>query len=119
MAGGAVFGFASGFAISFGSLFLGALSSYALGRFLARDFVVQKLGSRTEPIERLLKHHAFWAVVRLRILPAPFCADQLRRFARRHGLRRLRGGHHPRPATCHAGTELHCFGPGRRSREPH
>ncbi len=72
LAGGAVFGFASGFAISFGSLFLGALSSYALGRFLARDFVVQTLGSRTEPIERLLKHHAFWAVVRLRILPAPF-----------------------------------------------
>ena len=53
-------------------MFLGALASYALGRFLARDFVVQKLGSRIARFERLLKHHAFWAVVRLRILPVPF-----------------------------------------------
>lgn len=71
-AGGAIFGWAWGSLYNFIGLCLGALSSFLLARTLGRGLIVQLLGTRLKKIERLVSRHGFWALVRIRFVPAPF-----------------------------------------------
>lgn len=71
-AGGAIFGWAWGSLYNFVGLCLGALSSFLLARTLGRGLIVQLLGQRLKKIERMVSRHGFWALVRVRFVPAPF-----------------------------------------------
>jgi uncharacterized membrane protein YdjX (TVP38/TMEM64 family) len=70
--GGAVFGVALGATLGFVSLILASALSFWIARSLAHDFVVATLGSRLDPIERLLERSGFWTLFRLRFMPLPF-----------------------------------------------
>lgn len=71
-AGGAIFGWAWGSFYNFVGLWLGALSSFLLARTLGRGLIVQLLGKRLKKVERMVSRHGFWALVRIRFVPAPF-----------------------------------------------
>ena len=71
LVGGAVFGVVLGGVLSLSGLVLASVLSFALTRWLARDFVEQLLGERAQIVERLLDNHGFWALARLRLVPLP------------------------------------------------
>jgi phospholipase D1/2 len=73
LAGAVVFGAAQGTLYNLIGLFLGAASTYALGRFLGRDFVRHLAGKRLKKVERGLAQRGFWGLVAIRFVPGlPF-----------------------------------------------
>lgn len=74
LAGGVVFGFAAGTGINLVGTWLGAASTFALGRLLGRDLVAQVLGPRLATVERAVERYGFWTLVRLRFVPIPYAA---------------------------------------------
>ena len=72
LVGAAVFGAFQGGVLALASLVGGAVLSYVLARWLARDFVAHVLGPRTKVVERLVGNRNFWALLRLRFIPVPF-----------------------------------------------
>lgn len=72
LAGGFVFGALWGGVLNFVGTFLGAGSSFLLGRLLGRDLVVHLAGDRLQRVERVLHRRGFWTLVRVRFLPVPF-----------------------------------------------
>ncbi len=71
-ASAAVFGFATGVALTWLGLLIGAVISYGLATSLARDFVSALLDSRIDPLKRFLDRTGFWTLTRLRLAPIPF-----------------------------------------------
>jgi len=72
LAGGLVFGFGWGALLNFAGSWLAAVTTYAVGRLLGRDFFEHLLGSRLTLIENLVERHGFWTLVRLRLVPIPY-----------------------------------------------
>lgn len=72
VAGGAIFGTAWGTLYNLLGAFLGATASFLVGRYLGRDLVVHLARGRLDRVEKLLRRHGFWALVRVRFLPLPF-----------------------------------------------
>ena len=72
VAGGAVFGLVQGATLGFLALIVAASLSFWVARSLAHDFVVHILGSKLEPVERMLERSGFWTLFRLRFVPVPF-----------------------------------------------
>lgn len=69
---GALFGVVWGTALNVAGLFLGSATSYALARWLGRDFVVHVAGDRLKRAEKLFEKRGFWPLVQVRFLPVPF-----------------------------------------------
>lgn len=74
LAGGIVFGFATGTLVNFAGTWLGAAATFAVARLLGRDLVAQLLGPRLAAIERTVERHGFWTLMRLRFVPIPYAA---------------------------------------------
>jgi uncharacterized membrane protein YdjX (TVP38/TMEM64 family) len=75
LAGGAVFGFATGSLLNWLGATIGAAGAYAIGRGLGRDAVRSLLGRRASAFDRLVADHGFLAMLRLRLIPlVPFNA---------------------------------------------
>lgn len=72
LAGGAVFGTWLGALLNFVGLLLGGTITFGIGRLLGRELVVQLLGKRRVQLQRILRQHGFWAMVRLRFVPFPY-----------------------------------------------
>ncbi len=72
IAGGAVFGFLRGFALTYIGTLLATSACYGAARWLGQEAVRQLLGSRFLALEKLLDHAGFWTMVRLRFIPIPF-----------------------------------------------
>ena len=73
IAGAIVFGTFYGSAYNIVGVFLGAATTYFLGRHLGRDFLVHLAGRRLKKVERFLRRHGgFWGLVGVRFLPLPF-----------------------------------------------
>lgn len=73
IAGAIVFGTLYGSIYNIVGIFLGAASTYLLGRHLGRDFLVHFAGQRLKKVERFLRRHGgFWGLVGVRFLPLPF-----------------------------------------------
>jgi phospholipase D1/2 len=72
MAGGVVFGFATGTLLNLAGTWLGAAATFGAARLLGRDLVAQVLGARLARVERAVERHGFWTLVRLRFVPIPF-----------------------------------------------
>ncbi len=67
--GGAVFGPARGWLLSWVACLLAAVFGYALARILGRDFVARILGpERWERLDGLMEQHGFWAMARARLM---------------------------------------------------
>lgn len=71
-AGGFVFGTFLGGFYNFLGTFLGAATSFGMGRVLGRDFVAHVAGERLRKVEKLLSRLGFWALARGRLMPIPF-----------------------------------------------
>lgn len=69
---GALFGAFFGTLLNTTGLFLGSATSYALARWLGRDFVVHIAGERLQRAEKLFEKRGFWPLVQVRFLPVPF-----------------------------------------------
>lgn len=74
LAGGIVFGFATGTLVNFAGTWLGAAATFAVARLLGRDLVARLLGPRLAAIERTVERHGFWTLLRLRFVPIPYAA---------------------------------------------
>lgn len=72
LSGGAVFGTWLGALLNFVGLLLGGVATFGVGRLLGRQLVSQLLGSYGVRLQRLLRQHGFWAMVRLRFVPFPY-----------------------------------------------
>lgn len=72
LAGGLVFGFAWGSVLNLAGTWLGAATTFLLGRLLGKDFVEHLLGSRIRALEELVERHGFWTLVRIRFVPIPY-----------------------------------------------
>lgn len=69
LAGGAMFGFAIGTLVNWLGTVMGATASYLIGRSLGKEALRELLGRRVQRLDTLLEEHAFWAILRLRLLP--------------------------------------------------
>ena len=75
LAGGAVFGVATGIALTWLGATAGATGAYLLGRSLGADALQRVLGSRVGSLDRLRGDGAFLTLLRLRLIPViPFNA---------------------------------------------
>lgn len=72
LAGGIVFGTGWGTLYNFVGNFLGAATTFFVGRHMGRDFVVHMFGERLRGAEKLLARHGFWTLLRVRFIPIPF-----------------------------------------------
>jgi phospholipase D1/2 len=72
LTGGMVFGFIPGFLLNLLGTWLGGVTTYFLGRFLGRDFVMHLAGNRLKKVERAIARRGFWSLVALRLLPIPY-----------------------------------------------
>lgn len=72
VAGGFVFGLGMGSLYNYVGCWLGAASSFALGRVLGRDLVHQLLGNKLQRVETLLEEVGFFGLVGVRFMPIPF-----------------------------------------------
>lgn len=73
VAGGVVFGPVYGSLYNLVGIFLGATTTYFMGRHLGRDLVVHLAGKRMKRVERALTRRAgFWSLAGVRFLPLPF-----------------------------------------------
>ncbi len=71
--GAVVFGAVYGSIYNIVGVFLGAATTYLLGRHLGRDFLVHLAGERLKKVERFLRRHGgFWGLVGVRFVPLPF-----------------------------------------------
>lgn len=75
LAGGAIFGVASGIALTWLGATLGATGAYLLARALGGDALRRLLGARAGTLDRILGDGAFLTMLRLRLIPVvPFNA---------------------------------------------
>jgi uncharacterized membrane protein YdjX (TVP38/TMEM64 family) len=73
IAGGMVWGVLWGSVYNVVGIFLGAASTYWLGRVLGRDFVHHLFGHRLRRVERMVaRRGGFWSLAGVRFLPFPF-----------------------------------------------
>lgn len=73
VAGGVVFGPVYGALYNLTGIFLGAASTYFLGRHLGRDLVIHLAGRQMKRVERALTRRAgVWSLAGVRFLPLPF-----------------------------------------------
>lgn len=72
MAGGLVFGWAWGSVLNVLGTWLGAASTYLVGRLLGRDLLESLLGGRMKLLEEMVEKHSFWTLVRIRFVPIPY-----------------------------------------------
>ena len=72
VAGGAVFGFATGLLLNYLGVVMGASASYWVARLVGRDLARRLLSSRWETLESLIQKRGFWPLVSLRFVPVPF-----------------------------------------------
>ena len=73
VAGGMVFGPVYGSLYNLVGIFLGAASTYFLGRHLGRDLVVHLAGRQMKRVERALtRRGGLWSLAGVRFLPLPF-----------------------------------------------
>jgi phospholipase D1/2 len=73
IAGGVVWGVLRGSVYNVLGIFLGAASTYWLGRVLGRDFVLHLFGRRLRRVERMVaRRGGFWSLAGVRFLPLPF-----------------------------------------------
>ena len=73
VAGGMVFGPVWGSLYNVVGIFLGAASTFLLGRLLGRDMVVHLGGRRIKKVERAIaRQSGFWSLAGIRFLPLPF-----------------------------------------------
>lgn len=71
--GGVVFGPVYGSLYNLIGIFLGATTTYTLGRHLGHDLVLHLAGKRMKRVERALTRRAgFWSLAGVRFLPLPF-----------------------------------------------
>jgi uncharacterized membrane protein YdjX (TVP38/TMEM64 family) len=72
-AGGIVFGPVYGSLYNLVGIFLGATSTYFLGRHLGRDLVLHLAGRQMKRVERALTRRAgLWSLAGIRFFPIPF-----------------------------------------------
>lgn len=66
---GYLYGWYWGFALAWGGMTVGLLSSFICGRYLFREYFVKKYGNRkiVKQLERMLEKYHLWAVVFTRI----------------------------------------------------
>jgi uncharacterized membrane protein YdjX (TVP38/TMEM64 family) len=73
IAGGMVWGVLWGSVYNVIGIFLGAASTYWLGRVLGREFVLHLFGNRLNKVERMVaRRGGFWSLAGVRFLPLPF-----------------------------------------------
>lgn len=73
IAGGMVWGVVWGSVYNVIGIFLGAASTYWLGRVLGREFVLHLFGNRLRKVERMVaRRGGFWSLAGVRFLPFPF-----------------------------------------------
>ncbi len=73
VAGGVVFGPVYGSLYNLVGIFLGAASTYFMGRHLGRDLVVYLAGKQMKRVERALTRRAgLWSLAGVRFVPLPF-----------------------------------------------
>jgi phospholipase D1/2 len=73
IAGGMVWGVLRGSVYNVVGIFLGAASTYWLGRVLGRDFILHLFGNRLRRVERMVaRRGGFWSLAGVRFLPLPF-----------------------------------------------
>jgi phospholipase D1/2 len=73
IAGGMVWGVLWGSVYNVTGIFLGAASTYWLGRVLGRDFILHLFGNRLRRVERMVaRRGGFWSLAGVRFLPLPF-----------------------------------------------
>ena len=73
LAGGAVFGMLWGWILNVIGALAGALLSFWIARWAGRDLVVHMVSERRlQQAEKILEHHGFWTIFRIRFLPIPF-----------------------------------------------
>jgi uncharacterized membrane protein YdjX (TVP38/TMEM64 family) len=73
IAGGMVWGVLRGSIYNVLGIFLGAASTYWLGRVLGRDFVLHLFGWRLRRVERMVaRRGGLWSLAGIRFLPLPF-----------------------------------------------
>lgn len=73
VAGGVVFGPVYGSIYNLIGIFLGAASTYFMGRHLGRDLVVHLAGRQMKRVERALTRRAsLWSLAGIRFIPLPF-----------------------------------------------
>jgi phospholipase D1/2 len=73
IAGGMVWGVLRGSVYNVLGIFLGAASTYWLGRVLGREFVLHLFGRRLRRVERMVaRRGGFWSLAGVRFLPLPF-----------------------------------------------
>jgi phospholipase D1/2 len=73
IAGGMVWGVLWGSVYNVIGIFLGAASTYWLGRLLGREFVLHLFGNRLRRVERMVaRRGGFWSLAGIRFLPLPF-----------------------------------------------
>jgi uncharacterized membrane protein YdjX (TVP38/TMEM64 family) len=71
--GGMVWGVLRGSIYNLAGIFLGAASTYWLGRVLGRDFVLHLFGRKLRRVERMVaRRGGFWSLAGVRFLPLPF-----------------------------------------------
>jgi phospholipase D1/2 len=72
IAGGVVFGAVAGSLYNGLGVFLGAATTFFLGRMLGRDLVTHLAGKRLRRVERAIARRGFWSLVAVRFVPLPF-----------------------------------------------
>lgn len=73
IAGGMVWGVVWGSVYNVIGIFLGAASTYWLGRVLGREFVLHLFGNKLRKVERMVaRRGGFWSLAGVRFLPLPF-----------------------------------------------
>lgn len=73
VAGGMVFGPVWGSVYNVLGIFLGAASTFLLGRLLGRDLILHLAGNRMKKVERsIARQGGFWGLAGIRFLPLPF-----------------------------------------------
>lgn len=73
VAGGVVFGPVYGSLYNIVGIFLGAATTFTMGRHLGRDLVIHLAGKRMKRVERALTRRAgLWSLAGVRFLPLPF-----------------------------------------------
>lgn len=73
IAGGVVWGVLWGSVYNIVGIFLGAASTYWLGRVLGREFVLHLFGKKLRRVERMVaRRGGFWSLAGVRFVPLPF-----------------------------------------------
>ncbi len=72
LSGGVVFGALSGSIYNTLGLFLGATTTYLLGKLLGKDLIAHFAGPKLRRVERAFERRGFWPLVMVRFLPLPF-----------------------------------------------